>query len=92
MDSYIKAAFEELFREDGLTVMAKGLGIKQLLVKFLHYYSVKQREEKKLVFCINATGMEDFIRHALYSDGLMPYQTPKVYIVFIFSGLMVTLY
>ena len=42
MDKYIKAAFNELLNEDGLAVMAKGLGIQRLLIKFLQYYSMAQ--------------------------------------------------
>lgn len=42
MDKYIKAAFYELLNEDGLAVMAKGMGIQRLLIKFLQYYSMPQ--------------------------------------------------
>ena len=45
MDEYVKEAFEELFREDGLVVFAQGLGITRLLLKFLHYYSVSRINE-----------------------------------------------
>lgn len=40
MDKYIRAAFDELLNEDGLTVFAKGMGVQRLLTKFLHYYSM----------------------------------------------------
>ena len=42
MDKYIKAAFDEVLHEDGLVVMAKGMGIQRLLLKFLQYYSMAQ--------------------------------------------------
>ena len=42
MDVYIRAAFNELLAEDGLVVMARGMGIERLLIKFLHYYSMPQ--------------------------------------------------
>lgn len=42
MDQYIKAAFTELLNEDGLAVMAKGMGIQRLLIKFLQYYSMAE--------------------------------------------------
>ena len=45
MDEYVKEAFEELLREDGLVVFAQGLGITRLLLKFLHYYSVSRINE-----------------------------------------------
>ena len=39
MDTYVKEAFEEMMREDGLAVFGQGLGVTRLLIKFLHYYS-----------------------------------------------------
>ena len=42
MDTYIRAAFDELLDTDGLAVMAKGMGIQRLLIKFLQYYSMAQ--------------------------------------------------
>ncbi len=33
---------------------------------------------KKIVFCINATGMEEIIINGLLAEGLMPQQLPKV--------------
>lgn len=43
MDVYIRAAFNELLAEDGLAVMARGMGIERLLIKFLHYFSIPQQ-------------------------------------------------
>lgn len=60
MDNNIKSAFEELYREDGLTVMGRGLGINYLYAKFCQLYSTvrsNQEVSRKLVFCINAGGM-----------------------------------
>ena len=37
-DAFMSQIFEELFDNDGLTVMARGLGIKRLLIKFLQHY------------------------------------------------------
>lgn len=177
MDTFIRAAFDELLDTDGLAVMAKGMGIQRLLIKFLQYYSMAQlstgkkqsmysssinnlnnsrhllswklhwrvncgnhawfccfhgpsfhvyviywcsvswrlflnppsnaesvlhigmlrvrqpacrqlltliptlqlhNEEKKVVFCINANGTEDFILNGLLAEGLMPHRLPKV--------------
>lgn len=55
----IKFAFEELYREDGLTVMGRGLGINYLFAKFCQLYSTVHSnltDSRKLVFCINAGG------------------------------------
>ena len=43
MDRYIRAAFDELLNEDGLAVMAKGMGMQRLLIKFLQFYSISQQ-------------------------------------------------
>jgi hypothetical protein len=62
MDTYIKAAFEELYREDGLCVMGRGLGIFELYAKFVQLYSrplQDQAQPRKVVFCINAIGKEN---------------------------------
>lgn len=80
IDAYIKVAFEQLFRCDGLTVMGRGLGIRRLFTKFVHYYSLPGLD-KKIVFVINANEAVDSIKQALYAEGLMPYQMPKVFAV-----------
>ena len=59
MECMIKSAFEELYREDGLTVMGRGLGINYLFAKFCQLYSTVRSnlaDSRKLVFCINAGG------------------------------------
>ncbi|CAM9440030.1 unnamed protein product [Phaeothamnion confervicola] len=39
MSSYLREAFVELYEQDGLVVMARGLGLRRLLAKFLHLHS-----------------------------------------------------
>jgi hypothetical protein len=58
MESYLREAFNELFAEDGLTVVARGLGVNNLYSKFAQYYANRDHG-RKLVFCINCTGVED---------------------------------
>jgi hypothetical protein len=36
---YLQQAFHELLEEDGLVVMAKGLGVQRLIARFLQMYS-----------------------------------------------------
>ena len=67
MDSYLKPAFEELFREDGLTVLGRGLGISQLFSKFALYYS-NQNAGRKLVLCLNCTGTEEQLQDLFLSS------------------------
>lgn len=64
--------------------MAPGIGIKQLFMKFVKAYCLDMprdcsvvaddppEAQSRLVFCLNATGLEDTIRSALLSDGV-PY-------------------
>ena len=47
MDRYIRAAFDELLNEDGLAVIAKGMGMQRLLIKFLQFYSMSQQASGK---------------------------------------------
>ena len=58
MDSFLKLAFKELFADDGLLVMGRGLGINHLFSKFALYHS-SLLDERKLVFCLNCSGIED---------------------------------
>lgn len=140
MDEYLQHVFEELYREDGLSVVGRGLGIKRLLLKFLQKYCVDcsapidhapglaghvessatdaanasasvlnpelQRRAnssdhgivvssssgssfaKKIVFCVNATGMEHMLIHGLLAEGLMPNQLPKVLLKWIHVSLL----
>lgn len=90
MDSYLAKAFEEQFAEDGLTVLAHGLGLRRLLVKFIQLYCDKKEESsiiptkvKKLVFIIYSDDTSsrissEFIRNGLLRNGVMPHDLPKL--------------
>jgi hypothetical protein len=102
MDHYLRAAFVELLNEDGLAVMAKGIGAHRLLIKFLKYFSAPAEQvlhpksfftkeaavsslsvpgpvhKRKLVICINVSGMEESILEGLIADGVMPDELPKI--------------
>ena len=77
MESYLLPAFEELFEDDGLLVMGRGLGILQLYSKFIRYYSSKT-VGRKLVLCLNANGFEDTIKSVLVSECVSPVDLPQV--------------
>ena len=93
MDRYLQKAFEEQFKESGLTVMARGLGVRYLLIKFIKFYCSdgrfapsppaevpplpEQGKQKKLVFVINAGGIEELIKNGLMHVGLLPNQFPS---------------
>ena len=88
MQGYQDLAFGELYKEDGLCVMARGCGIDQLLSKFVQYYSygipeqpLSQEENKKLVFIINLnsyTNQEQLVLDHLLSVGIPPHRLPKI--------------
>jgi hypothetical protein len=88
MEEYLRPAFEELYREDGLLVMAKGLGIWELFMKFVALYCKQPGEsagavvrsvvERKLVFCLNSMERSDEIKKSLIYEGLSPTEFPKV--------------
>lgn len=82
MDTYIASAFKELFNQDGMTVMGRGLGINRLLLKFIQYYTnppIEKDKKKKLVFVMNTSSdLIDIITNGLLAEGLLPYQLPRV--------------
>ena len=90
MDNYLAKAFEEQFVEDGLTVLAHGLGLRRLLVKLVKIYCDKTEESisnphkvKKLVFIIYSDDTlsrisSEFIRNGLLRIGVMPENLPKL--------------
>jgi DNA excision repair protein ERCC-4 len=84
-DGYLSKAFEDMFSEDGLCVMARGCGINNLLSKFVQYYSYgtsekhqSQEECKKLVFVLNLNGKEQLILDHLLNDGIPPHRLPRI--------------
>jgi hypothetical protein len=61
---FIQEAFSELYSEDGIVVMAKGLGIHQLLAKFLQLYNrssydVDQMHHEDLSMSSSTRGNDD---------------------------------
>ena len=90
MDNYLAKAFEEQFVEDGLTVLAHGLGLRRLLAKFIKLYCDNGEEStsnpqkvKKLVFIIYSDDFlsrvsSEFIRNGLLRNGVMPENLPKL--------------
>jgi len=88
MDEYLGQCFAELYEEDGLLVLARGLGLNRLISKFIELYSVAEQTEdsaassssaslqRKLVFCINARESSELLQMSLLSNGLSPSQLP----------------
>lgn len=83
MDSYLRQAFQDLYQEDGLTVLARGLGIHALFAKFVKYYSQPVGAAKKLVFCVNSNEIFDFVCYSLLKDGVDTACLPKVCFYFL---------
>ncbi len=79
MDDYLRACFAELFKDDGLTVLGRGLGFEVLFGKFLRLYAEQPINQRRdLVLCLNAYGKEQCIRSTILSDGGHPESLPKV--------------
>lgn len=71
MNAYLQPIFEDLYKDDGLCILARGLGIRQLFCKFIQgYCTTSQPENRRIVFCINVLGEEEAIRDTLRADGL----------------------
>jgi hypothetical protein len=81
MENYLKPIFEELCLSDGLCVMAKGIGMERLFVKFIKSYSrcsSTTNGSSGIVFCLNALEEEKWIHDELYADGVQQIDFPKV--------------
>jgi hypothetical protein len=82
MQSYIQGAFSELYNDDGMAVLGRGLGIQLLFSKFVQYYSLKSSKSQivpqRLVLCINANDSEPSIRKILQSEGAEDDNLPEV--------------
>lgn len=79
MEDYLRPCFSELYQDDGLVVLARGLGLDVLCGKFMQYYASQPLTQKRdLVLCINATGREQGIRSCILSHDGRPDRLPKV--------------
>ncbi|KAG5185903.1 hypothetical protein JKP88DRAFT_260432 [Tribonema minus] len=85
--SYLRQAFRDLYEQDGLLVMGRGLGLRHVLVKFIRYYcdhiassggGTPSAGKRRLVFVINAKGEEDLLVDAVAADGVPPHLLPQV--------------
>lgn len=74
---YLEDAFQDLKREDGLLVMAKGLGIQRIVARFLRMYA---ETPSALVVCLRLSSPEDhqLLQDALLADGMEPSLLPRV--------------
>ena len=76
---YLSQVFEELLREDGLTVLGRGLGLRLLVSKFLQLYGDAQRWGNRLVFLLNGqSGEELALKDALLDEGCPSEVLPHV--------------
>lgn len=80
MDTYLAKIFSEIYQEDGMVVMGRGLGVEKLLVKLIRAYSLSLSTSRNapLVFCINLNGLENSIIDLMLVDGVSPNLLPKV--------------
>lgn len=91
MEHYLQSAFKELFEEDGLLVMGRGLGMNVLYSKFLQHFAAKpvtdssQPSQHRLVFCLNLHGHEEAMMQLLLANGAKPNELLKVSSLLLFS-------
>jgi len=79
MSSYLLNIFNELFEDDGLAVVGKGLGVHTLFTKLLLYYSDQARIGRSVVFCLNCSNEDvDSIKAACYSYSINEHELPQV--------------
>jgi len=76
MNAYLRTSFEELYREDGLCVMGRGVGVKDLYARFVQAYACPRAH--KTVFCLGAVDEEKWITDSLRSNGASPDGLPKI--------------
>ena len=77
--SYLLNIFNELFEDDGLAVVGKGLGVNTLFTKLLLYYSDQSRIGRRLVFCLNCSNEDvESIKAACYSYSINEHELPQV--------------
>ena len=94
MDSYLSEVFSELYNDDGLVCMAKGIGLNQLFSKFMQLYTqrsssdldisgdgvvdILDRREKKLVFVLNAGKSSSMLQESLLHHGFRLDELPLI--------------
>ena len=87
MDEYLSSCFSELYEEDGLLVLAKGLGLNRVISKFIQLYTSTDSSSspssssvlhRKLVFCINAKESSELLQMSLLAQGYSPSELPVV--------------
>ena len=69
MDQYLQSIFQRLYEEDGLCVLARGLGLVNILTKFIMGYH--SRDKKRVVLCLNLLGSEEALVDTMRSEGVV---------------------
>lgn len=77
MANYLEDAYRQLEKEDGLLVMAKGLGMQRIIARFLRVYA---EMPSALVICLRLSTPSDhqLLQDALLADGMDPSRLPRV--------------
>src|SRR3546814_5785098 len=74
-----RVIFRELYEEDRLAVVAKGLGSVNILVKLLKLHcNIHGVQSQQAVFVLNCSEEESLIRESLLAEGVNPNNLPKV--------------
>ncbi|EJK71210.1 hypothetical protein THAOC_07373 [Thalassiosira oceanica] len=83
LPNYLSAAFSELYEEDGLVVLGRGLGWLGLLAAFVRFYgsddsradddNIEKRRRKPLVFVLNLVGKESQVLMSMLTSWGTPH-------------------
>lgn len=84
MCDYLQSIFSEIYAEDGLAVIARGMAMNKIISKFIQLYTLptvsisssdsnssssRISNERKLVLVINANKDSQLLRRSLLSEG-----------------------
>lgn len=75
---YLDAAFQDLLDEDGLLVMARGLGKQRLIARFLRMHAETAPGACLLCLNMSTSGDNQLLTRALLAEGMAREQLPRV--------------
>lgn len=82
MQAYLRDCFAELYENDGMMVLGRGLGLPLLFSKFLQQFSSRKSENhlalQHLVLILNAGDAERSVMDLLRSEGVTSDSLPEV--------------
>ena len=69
LPAYLAEAFEDLYAEDGLLVLARGLGLIQILTAFAYFYGDYEREDGHVALVASENQSQDHKKRKVHDGG-----------------------